>query len=327
LKGPDRTDRQAGEREREKQPPVLVILGPTGVGKTGASVLLAKHLDTEIIGADSMQIYRYMDIGTAKPDAVQRRTVIHHMIDIIDPSEEFSSGRYIERVVPVINGLHERKKIPIMVGGTGLYIKVMTRGLFEAPDADWSLRDELLEVEKDEPGGLYRRLALLDPERAQELNKTDIRRIVRALEVCIRSGKLMSELHREMTQPLPYAFIKIGLTRERKELYRMIDARVDTMIERGFIDEVRTLMTKDPGRTPLQAIGYKEMIRHLSGDMDLDEAKRLIQRNSRRYAKRQFTWFRKEPDIHWIDITGMFDEEEIGKRVIREVDTLMVPAF
>jgi tRNA dimethylallyltransferase len=323
LRGPDRTERLTGKRDKEKQPPVLVILGPTGVGKTGASILLARHLDTEIIGADSMQIYRYMDIGTAKPDIIHRETVVHHMINIIGPSEEFSSGRYIERVVPVINGLHEQKKVPIVVGGTGLYIKAMTRGLFEAPDADWSLREELLEVEKDEPGGLYRRLAVLDPERAQELRITDIRRIVRALEVYIRSGKTMSELHRDLTQPLPYEFIKIGLTRERKELYHMIDGRVDTMIEKGFIDEVRKLLTMDPGRTPLQAIGYKEMIRYLSGEIDLDEAKRLIQRNSRRYAKRQFTWFRKEPDIHWIDVTGMFDEEEIGRHVIREVTILM----
>jgi tRNA dimethylallyltransferase len=323
LKEPDQEDQKTGIIDGEKLPPVLVILGPTGVGKTGASVLFARHLDTEIIGADSMQIYRAMDIGTAKPDATQRNAVIHHMIDIVDPSEEFSAGKYVEQVVSIIDGLQERKRVPIVVGGTGLYIKAMTRGLFEAPDADWDLRGELLAVEKEEPGSLYKRLTILDPDRAKELIKTDIRRIVRALEVCIRSGKPMSELHRELTRPLRYDFIKIGLTREREELYRMIDARVDTMIEQGFVEEVQKLLTMDPGRTPLQAIGYKEMIRHLSGDVSLDEAKRLIKRDSRRYAKRQYTWFRKEPDIQWIDITGMFDEKEISNLIISECSALL----
>jgi tRNA dimethylallyltransferase len=323
LKERDPKDQKTRIIDREKLPPVLVIMGPTGVGKTGASVLVAQYLDTEIIGADSMQIYRTMDIGTAKPDPIQRNAVIHHVIDIVDPSEEFSSGKYIDQVVPIIDGLHEWKRVPVIVGGTGLYIKAMTGGLFDAPDADWSLREELLAVEKDEPGGLYRRLTILDPDRAKDLIKTDIRRIVRALEVCIRSGKPMSELHKELTRPLPYDFVKVGLTREREELYRMIDARVDTMIEQGFVEEVQKLLTMNPGRTPLQAIGYKEMIRHLSGEMNLDEAKRLIKRDSRRYAKRQYTWFRKEPDIRWIDITGIYDEKEIGNRIIRECSALL----
>ncbi len=310
---------ERGERGRRE---VLVILGPTGVGKTGASIRVAAHFDTEIISADSMQIYCSMDIGTAKPTPEEREAVVHHMIDVVGPAEEFSAGRYIEAVVPILDALHVRGRMPVIVGGTGLYIKAMTRGLFDAPDADWDLREELLAIEKDEPGGLYTRLTVLDPDRAKELIPADIRRIVRALEVCIRSGKPMSELHRDLTQPLPYEFIKIGLTRERKELYRMIDARVDTMIEKGFVDEVRKLLTMDPGRTPLQAIGYKEMIRHLKGELTLDEATTLIKRDSRRYAKRQYTWFRKEEGIHWLDITGMYDEEEIGNLIIKACHVL-----
>lgn len=304
---------------------VIIILGPTGVGKSGVAILLAKALDTEIISADSMQIYRHMDIGTAKPTDGERILVKHHMIDIVNPWESYSTGRYIDAVVFVIEKLHSKRKIPIVVGGTGLYIKAMTRGIFIGPSADWTLREQLLSMEKEEKGSLYQLLKDLDQEALQRISPNDTRRIVRAIEVCLKSASSMSEMQRRMTKPLPYEFIKIGLLRDRKELYRMIEQRVDGMISKGLIEEVKKVISliKDRGKRgngetgkkriadlplpSMQAIGYKEIALYLDGEITLEEAVRLIKRGSKRYAKRQFTWFKKEEGIHWIDITGIYD--------------------
>jgi tRNA dimethylallyltransferase len=290
---------------------VIVLLGPTGVGKTGASILLAKELDTEIISADSMQIYRGMDIGTAKPSQQELAEVKHHMIDIIEPTESFSAGQYIEAVTGIIEGLHKKCRVPIIVGGTGLYIKAMTRGLFRGPSADLPLREELLSMEQKSPGSLYSYLVRLDEEAAENIQKNDVRRIVRAVEVCVKSREKISLLRKNLTSSLPYDFIKIGLTRERKELYRIIDERVDKMFTAGLLEETESLLGKSPDRTAMQAIGYKELARHLNREIDREEAIRLIKRNSRRYAKRQFTWFRKEENIIWIDVTGIFDSRGV----------------
>lgn len=298
---------------------VLVLLGPTGVGKTEVSIRLARLLGTEIISADSMQIYRGMDIGTAKPSPEERSGIVHHLIDIVEPSGTFSAGEYIRKVVPIIEGLLSQGKVPVIVGGTGLYIKAMTRGIFSGPSADEELREELAAREEREPGSLSAWLREADPEAASRIAENDLRRIIRALEVCLKSGAGISSLQKNATAPLPYDFVKIGLTRERGELYRMIDARVVAMLGKGLIDEVRKLLASEPTRTPLQAIGYKEMARHLAGEISLDEAVRLIKRNSRRYAKRQFIWFRREPEIAWVDLSGVSDREEAFARVLAEL--------
>jgi tRNA dimethylallyltransferase len=290
---------------------VIVLLGPTGVGKTGASILLAQELSTEIIGADSMQIYRGMDIGTAKPTKRELAVVKHHMIDIIDPTESYSAGQYIETVTRIIEDLHKKNRIPVVVGGTGLYIKAMTRGIFGGPPADPGLRDELLSMEQKSPGSLYAYLIRLDADAAGKIQESDMRRIVRALEVCLKSRERISLLQEKFTSPLPYEFIKIGLTRERKELYRIINERVEKMFETGFMAETETILKKCPDRTAMQAIGYKELAMHLKKEIDKDEAIRLIKRNTRRYAKRQYTWFKKEGNIIWIDVTGIFDRRGI----------------
>ena len=290
---------------------VIVLLGPTGVGKTGASILLAQELDTEIISADSMQIYRGMDIGTAKPSRKELLIVKHHMIDIIGPTESYSAGQYLNAATKIIEGLHKKGRVPIVVGGTGLYIKAMTRGLFSGPPADTGLRDGLLALEEDSPGSLHAYLASLDSETAGKIQEKDIRRIVRALEVCLKSGEKISLLRNRLTSPLPYEFIKIGLTRERKELYRIIDERVEKMFRAGFMEEAKTILEKCPDRTAMQAIGYKELAMHLNKEIDKDEAIRLIRRNTRRYAKRQVTWFKKEEDIIWVDLTGIFDSAAV----------------
>jgi len=323
---------------------VIILLGPTGVGKTGVSILLARELKTEIISADSMQIYRHMDIGTAKPATEERALIRHHMIDIADPWEAFSTGKYIAAVVPVIEHLHRNGKIPIIVGGTGLYIKAMTRGMFSGPSADWKLRQEFLSMEKEEEGSLYNYLKELDPEAALKITPKDIRRIIRAIEVCLKSNIRISDMQKNLTQPLPYEFIKIGITRDRKELYRIIEDRVDVMIKAGMIEEVKKLMHLTDGQhmgnissvlndvpcplrhTPypfpsMQAIGYKEIAMYLHREISLDEAIMLIKRGTKRYAKRQFTWFRKEEHIQWVDITGVQDSNEVFIRVLNTLKT------
>lgn len=309
---------------------VIILLGPTGVGKTGASILLAKSMDTEIISADSMQIYRYMDIGTAKPKTEEMAMVKHHMINIVDPWEVYSTGKYIEAVVPIICQLHRKGKIPIVVGGTGLYIKAMTRGIFSGPSADWKLREELIYMEKEEKGSLYNYLRELDPEAAKKITPNDIRRIVRALEVCLKSNKCISEAQKKFTQPLPYEFIKIGIYRDRKELYRMIEARVDEMMKAGLVEEVKMVIhlikERKNAALPLsstQAIGYKEIAMYLNGEITLDEAVRLIKKATKRFAKRQFTWFKKEEDIHWIDVTGIHNSHETFERICHALKGLL----
>lgn len=299
---------------------VIILLGPTGVGKTGVSLLLAKKLDTDIISADSMQIYRHMDIGTAKPTPDERAMVKHHMIDIVGPRESYSTGKYIDAVVPIIEGLHRKGKIPIVAGGTGLYIKAMTRGIFSGPSADWSLRESLLAGEKAENGSLYKYLGELDPEAAGKITPNDTRRIIRALEVSLKSASNISDMQKRFTQPLPYDFIKIGLSRDRKELYSLIEKRVDEMIANGLEEEVKNVLhlIEASSVSPLpsmQAIGYKEIAMYLQGGISRDEAVRLIKRGSKRYAKRQFTWFRKEEGISWVDITGISDSSIILDRV------------
>jgi tRNA dimethylallyltransferase len=301
---------------------VIILLGPTAVGKTGLSLLLAKALKTEIISADSMLIYRHMDIGTAKPSLHELKEAKHHLIDILSPDEPFSAGLFRENAVKIINELHSKDKIPLIVGGTGLYIRTLTQGLFDGPSADWSLREELEQEEKTEgKGHLYKRLQKLDPEAAEKIKPNDIRRTIRALEVSLQEQKI-SEHQKCSTQPEPYNFIKIGLTRERRELYDIIEGRVDRMMEAGLLKETEELLKMKPHRTPLQALGYKEMARHLDGEITLDEAVELLKKRTRNYAKRQMTWFRKEPGITWVDISGIMNAEKAFDKMINEVEII-----
>ncbi len=305
---------------------VLILLGPTGVGKTGASILLAEKLDTEIISADSMQIYRNMDIGTAKPAKEELKAVRHHMIDIIPPTESYSVGQYIQTVIPVIDRLQGEGRIPVIVGGTGLYIKAVTRGIFSGPSADWTLRDELLSAEQAEKGYLFAYIQEIDPEASKKIDRNDIRRIVRAIEVCLKSREKISLLQKRFTRPILSEFIKIGLTRERRELYDIIEKRVDGMIQAGLQEETENILKMNPEKTPLQAIGYKEIAMYLDGKITMEEAVTLVKRNSRRYAKRQFTWFRKEEAIKWIDVTGIHDSTTIFN-LIKDMITRSYPGI
>lgn len=301
---------------------VIILTGPTGVGKTDIAIKLAQLLNTEIISSDSMQIYRYMDIGTAKPNLEQRQAVKHHMIDIVNPWEYFSTGNYIEQTRKIIDKLIKQGKIPLIVGGTGLYIRAITEGIFKGPDADWDLRRELLNIENTKAGSLYSLLEKVDPLTAEKINPSDIRRIIRALEVFYKEGRSITELQMKTTKPLPYEFLKICIKRNREELYRMIEQRVDIMIASGLIEEVRKVFNmirknykEDIPLPALQAIGYKEIGGYLADFYSLQEAIRLIKKRTKMYAKRQFTWFNKEKDIIWVDITGVFNSEETAKKI------------
>lgn len=305
---------------------VIILTGPTGVGKTDIAIKLAQLLNTEIISSDSMQIYRYMDIGTAKPNLVQRKVVKHHMIDIVNPWEYFSTGNYIEQARKIINRLIKQGKNPLIVGGTGLYIRAITEGIFKGPDADWDLRKELLDIENKKAGSLYSLLEKVDPLAAEKINPSDIRRIIRALEVFYKEGRSITELQMKTTKPLSYEFLKICIKRNREELYRMIEQRVDIMIASGLIEEVRTVFNmirrnykEDIPLPALQAIGYKEIGGYLADFYSFQEAIRLIKKRTKMYAKRQFTWFKKEKGINWVDVTGVFNSEETANRIFNVI--------
>jgi tRNA dimethylallyltransferase len=304
--------------------PILIIAGPTAVGKTDASLALALERDAEIVSADSLQIYRGMDIGTAKPSRQQRRLVYHHLIDIVEPNQPYSVGDYLRDARAAIDGILSSGGVPIVVGGTGLYIRALMRGLFHGPPADLELRERLLQREAEgEPGTLYADLVNVDPEAAVKIHPNDLRRTVRALEVFYLRDRKLSDFHREHAfQDRPYRFRLVFLVRNRLELYDRIEQRVDRMIEEGLEAEVRTLLDRGLSQdlASMQGLGYKHFIDHFLGRTSRDEATALLKRDTKRYAKRQFTWFRREPEALWIDITGLECTEEIAERIKKSIE-------
>ena len=280
---------------------VFVVAGPTASGKTALSIALAQAVGGEIVSADSMQVYRGMDIGTAKATPEERAAVPHHMLDVADPGENYSAARYVEEASACCEDILSRSKVPILTGGTGLYIDSLLSGRSFADSGDPALRGQL-SGEYDRLGGeaMLERLRTVDPERAAVLPSTDRRRIIRALEVFMLTGKTMSE-HDRQTRSLPprYEAARIILAyRDRALLYKRIEQRVDRMVADGLFDEVASLLRQglDPGSTALQAIGYKEAALFLQGLLDRESAIALIKQSSRRYAKRQITWFGRWED-------------------------------
>ena len=291
-------------------PKVAVITGPTATGKTRLAVTLAKDFDGEIVSADSMQVYRGMDIGTAKATMAEREGIPHHMLDVAEPWEEYSVARYVEQAEACCRDILRRGKLPILVGGTGLYIDSLVSGRdFAAVDSDQGLR-EALSAEYDALGGeaMHRRLQEIDPERAAILHPGDKRRIVRALEVYQLTGMTITE-HDRQTRALPKRFDAAAIHlnfKNRSALYARIDRRVDAMVEQGLFREVEGLLAAglSPESTAMQAIGYKEAVRALQGELRREEAVDLIKQASRRYAKRQLTWFNRDKEalpILWED--------------------------
>lgn len=284
---------------------ILVVTGPTATGKTALSVELAKKLGGEIVSADSMQIYRGMDIGTAKVTKAEMQNIPHHMIDIADPSEDYSVSRYVEEADAAVRGILSRGRLPIVAGGTNLYIDSLIAGLDFAEKAEDAALRESLNKQYDDMGGeaMIEHLRGFDPERAAKLHPADKRRIVRAVEIYILTGETITR-HDEETKKRPkrYDAVKIALTfADRAVLYDRINARVDKMVSDGLFDEVKGLLDSglSPESTAMQAIGYKEPAAYFRGEMSKDAAIELIKLSSRRYAKRQLTWLRRDDSIHW----------------------------
>ena len=286
-----------------EKPKFVALLGPTGSGKSSLALELAQRFKGEIISSDSVQVYRGLDIGTAKPSNEDRRLIPHHLIDILDPDQGYSAALFREQAGKIILDLHKRK-IPIfVVGGTGLYLKALTRGLFRGPAGDSKLRLAL--HKKAELGGnevLYRELQRLDPEAASRIHPHDKFRITRALEVYSLGQKPISLFQKEHGfQETHYEILKVGLQCERDELYGRIESRVDQMIEMGWVDEVQTLLNRGyaPGLKSMRSLGYKNIVSYLSGVLNIEQAIILTKRDTRRYAKRQITWFKADPEIIW----------------------------
>jgi len=287
---------------------LVAIVGPTASGKSSLAFRLGQRFQGEILSADSMQVYRKMDIGTAKPSGEERKLVPHHLIDILEPDQEYSAALFRDQADSIILSLQERR-VPIFVaGGTGLYLKALTRGLFRGPGADLELRRRLKErAEREGSRALHRELALLDPEAASRIHPGDLLRIIRALEVQAQARRPISDFQRDHAfQERPYAVLKIGLFPQRENLYRRIEERVEQMIAGGWIEEVRMLLNSGYSRNlkSMSSIGYRHLAGFLQGETDLSETIAAIKRDTRRYAKRQMTWFRADKEIHWVDPNG-----------------------
>lgn len=289
----------------QKKPEVIVICGPTGVGKTSAAIGIAKEFNGEIINADSMQIYRHMDIGTAKPTLEEQACVKHHMIDIVNPDEPFDAAKFAEMARRVIAQLYQRDIIPFIVGGTGFYIKALLYGLFQAEPVDPDFRLRLKnEAEIDGAAFLHKRLKKYDPDAAEKIHSNDTYRIIRALEILEATGKTISEYHQEHSfTDNPFEVLTIGLHINREVLYDRINRRVDAMISAGLLDEVKKLVSMGLAEDlkPMQSIGYRHMIDFIKDRISWDDTLQTFKRDTRRYAKRQFTWFKANPDILWTE--------------------------
>ena len=307
---------------------IICIAGPTASGKTALAVALAKELDGEVVSCDSMQVYRGMDIGTAKPTQEEMQGIPHHMLDVAEPWEDFSVSRYCEMATPIVEDIIAKGKPVIIAGGTGLYMDALIRGNAFAPCPSTGMR-ERLEAQADAEGieAMHKLLYSIDPETAARLHLADRKRILRALEIYYETGETMTA-HNQKTQQLPprYQAIWFGLEDvNREDLYRRIDSRVVTMVENGLISEIEDLLAKGiPQKcTAMQAIGYKEFVDALSGLCTVQEAVAQVQQASRRYAKRQLTWFRRNRHMHWLRRTPGEQTEEIlirARQILADFD-------
>lgn len=297
---------------KNKKPKLFVVLGPTAVGKSAVGIDIAKGLGGEIINADSLQVYKYLNIGTAKPSLKELSEVKHHLVDIIDPDEDFNAGMFRSRAASTIKNLYDNNKNTILLGGTYLYVKVLLSGLIDGLPANQEIRENIKKLRAI--FGLpyvYDRLSLLDPEAASRIHPNDYIRAERALEVNYLTGQKMSELQAVHSfGEQDYEYLKIGISLDREILKERIDERVDIMIEQGLVEEVKKLRDMDytGNLKPMQSIGYKEINQFLDGEIDLDEAVELIKRDTKRFAKRQMTWLRKDDEINWFEKDNDIDK-------------------
>jgi len=294
------------------KPPLIVIGGPTASGKTALAIELARRFPVEVVSADSRQVYRRMDIGTAKPTLEEQRQVVHHLIDVVDPHEDFSVAEFVELGRSTVRRILDQGKLPLLVGGTGLYIQALTEGLIPTPASSPELRRELQTREESEgPGTLHALLQQYDPDSAARLAPADQVRIIRALEVYLQSGRTLSSWQREHAfADRPYHRLSLGLQWPREQLYARIDRRAADMLDQGLIEETQALL--DHGYSPqlksMRTLGYRECQGFLSGELSRAETLEQIQQQTRRYAKRQLTWFRHHGEINWFESLADFDK-------------------
>lgn len=300
----------------DKKKYLVVVVGPTAVGKTDLCVQLAKHYQTEIISADSRQFFREMSIGTAKPTPEEQQGVPHHFVDSHSINSEYNAGAFEQDVLALLEKLFRQHDVVIMTGGSGLYVRAVLEGMDEMPDADPAIREELTrQYEEQGLQPLLDRLQELDPIYFAQVDKANPQRVIRAVEVCLSSGLPYSSFRKIEKQERPFNIIKIGLNRARSELYRRIDGRMDLMLQQGLLEEAKALYPYR-AHNALQTVGYKEIFDYLGGKYDWTEAVRLLKRNSRRYAKRQLTWFTKSPEEYtwfesqqWQEVLTYIDSE------------------
>jgi tRNA dimethylallyltransferase len=297
----------------------VAIVGPTASGKSAMAVSLAEKLGGEVLACDSTQVYRGFDVGTAKVPPAERRGIPHHLVDIVEPGELFTAGEYRRRAVAVLEDLRRRGRLPVLTVGTGLYLRALLEGLADAPARSAGLRARL-ERRAEEKGAAYlhRLLTRLDAEAARRIAAADRQKVVRAIEVCLLAGKPLTEVHRGGRPRLEgFRVTKLGLLPSRAALYARIERRAEAMLAAGWLEEVRTLMQAGLPATakPFEFIGYRELREHLEGRLSLSQALKAIQQATRRYAKRQITWFRREPGVHWLE--GFGDDPAIASAALQ----------
>lgn len=306
-------------------PPLVVILGPTASGKSALGIHLAENLCGEILVCDSTQVYRHFDIGTAKVPLADQKGIPHHLTDLVEPIEVFTAGEYRRRALDVLEALRARAKPPVLTAGTGLYLRALLEGLADAPERSENLRERLRQKARLRGAEhLHELLARVDREAAGRIAPRDTQKVIRAVEMRILTGKPVGEIHRGGRTGLQgYRVIKIGLLPPRAELYARIDGRVRAMIDGGWVDEVRNLLAAGVpmDAKPFQFIGYSDLREHLAGSLPLEAAIRQIQQATRRFAKRQLTWFRKEPAVHWLP--GFGDDPKVSEAVLSSVRELV----
>ena len=299
---------------------LVAVTGPTGSGKSELALTIAERCNGEIVNCDSLQVYRYFNIGTAKLPVEERRGIPHHLIDIVDPDQIFTAGEFVRAAREAIEGITARGKLPILAGGTGFYLRALLEGLFEGPARDQELRDRLAARETRRAGSLHRLLKRFDPSTAGRIHANDLPKVTRAVEVCLLTRRPVSELFREGRGALEgYRTLKLGLMPEREELYGKLDARCAWMFENGLQEEVRHILSLRFAETckPFESHGYKQSLQLMRGELNLEDAVLLAQRNTRRYAKRQVTWFRKETGMEWL--CGFGSERAIVDRALELV--------
>ncbi len=304
------------------KPAIVVVCGPTGSGKTRSAILLAERHHGRIIGADSMQIYRQMDIGTAKPTREEQNRIQHYMIDIIEPDEDFNAGRYAEMATRIITRLDRQGIVPFVVGGTGLYIKSLVHGIFQAKSVDAAVRRRLkAAAAADGPGPLFERLKRCDPDAAERIHPNDTYRIIRALEVFEVSGKALSAHHRQHHfGDTRFRVLKIGLNVRRGRLYERINRRVDEMIHAGLLEEVKRLLQKgyDLRYKSMQALGYRHMLDFIENRVSWSDTVAAMKRDTRRYAKRQMTWFGRDETVQWLPADHLAEMQKLIDRFLKK---------